>query len=307
MELSRININLIVALDALLREKNVTRAAKRVGLGQSSMSHALMRLRAHFGDPLLVQVGRKMVLTERAKALTDSVHQAVAKLEGVFALAPSFDPASSKREFTIASTDNLELYVLPKLLSVIGREAPNVSLRSVHLASNWAEALRTGEIDLKLGRKYKTPPGLCSEDLLQDRLTCVVGKHHPLTRRRLTLAQYAALRHLVVTPTSGQGDIFSLFVDDHLRANGMPRRAALSVSHFVVAPMIVAATDLCLTAAERLVTPFERPFGLRRLELPFAVSTYWLTQVWAQRSNDDAGHLWLRQTIARTVASPRSD
>lgn len=301
MDLNGVNVNLIVAFDALLQEKSVSRAAKRVGLGQSSMSHALMRLRSHFGDPLLVQVGRKMVLTERARALTDPVHQAVKKLEGVFALAPSFDPASSKREFRVASTDNLELYVLPRLLALLGREAPNVSLRSVHLMSNWAEALHSGEIDLKLGRKYKTPHGLHSEDLFQDRLTCVVGGEHPHTRRKLTLAQYAALRHLVITPSSERGDIFSLFVDQHLREHGMQRRAALSVAHFVVAPLIVASTDLCLTAAERLVAPFVETFGLRQLQLPFALSTYWLTQVWAERSQDDPGHLWLRRAVARSI------
>lgn len=303
MQLRGVDTNLVIALRALLQERNVTRAAKLVGLGQSSMSHALARLRAHFGDALLVQVGRRMVLTERAKTLIEPVGEAVAKLERVFLAQERFDPTTSTRIFRIAATDNLELYVLPALLDLMAREAPGVSLRIRHLHPSWPEALANGEIDLKLGRAYALPKGLRAETLLEERVTCVVSKQHPLRGSRPTVAQYARLRHLVISPTPDQSDAVSTLVDTRLAKLGHRRTVVSTVGHFVVAPMIVARTDLALTASERLVEPFVKSLRLRRLELPFRLAPYRLSQVWADRSHDDPGHAWLRAAVVRALGS----
>jgi DNA-binding transcriptional LysR family regulator len=144
MQLRAIDTNLITALHALLCEQNVTRAAKRVGLGQSSMSHALARLRAHFGDPLLAPVGRKLVLTELGKQLREPVAAAVAQLELVFAPRESFEPATSQRTFRIASTDNLALYILPRLMASLQKTAPGIDLRVCALQEDWAGAFLAG-------------------------------------------------------------------------------------------------------------------------------------------------------------------
>jgi DNA-binding transcriptional LysR family regulator len=301
MQLRGVDVNLVVALRALLEERHVTRAAKKVGLGQSAMSHALSRLRAHFGDPLLVQVGRKMVLTEKAKSLLEPVQTAVMELERVFATADPFEPETSTRTFRVAATDNLELYVLPKLFELLGQEAPHVSLRVHHLTPDWPEALRNGDIDLKLGRESHVGSGLRCEDLFEERYACVVAKEHPVTTERLTLAEYAKLRHLVIAPTAGYADSVSTFIDARLGEQSKRRHIALSVSHFVVAPLIVAKTDLALTAAERLIRPFVKPFRLRLLELPFRPASYRLTQIWADRSHDDSGHAWFRAMIQRAA------
>jgi DNA-binding transcriptional LysR family regulator len=303
MDLSGINVNLIVALRALLRERNVTRAARKVGLGQSSMSHALARLRDHFGDPLLLPAGRKLLLTERAQALIQPVEEAVARLEQVFLTPSRFEPLTSKRVFRLMAPDNLELYLLPPLLALLSREAPNVSLRIVPLNSGWEEALASGEVDLKLGRRYPVNAGLLSEDLLEERFVCVVASGHAAAGKRLTLPQYAGLRHLVITPTGGQRDSVGTFIDQLLERRKLRRQIALTVSHFVVAPMIVASTDLALTAAERLVAPFIERRELRRVELPFSPASYGLSQVWSSRSTGDEGHAWLRQAIVRVTRS----
>lgn len=302
MKLRGIDTNLVVALAALLEERSVTRAAKRLGLGQSSTSHTLARLRAHFGDPLLVQVGRSMVLTERAKELALPVNRAVADLEKVFTAREAFDPKTSDRVFRIVAPDNLELYVLPKLAAALAKAAPRVSLRVHQLSKDWPDLLRAGEIDLKLGRRYRVGPELRSQDLLEERFTCVVSKKHPLAKKKLTLAQYAKLRHLMVTPTANHGDEIASHIDTLLAAHGHRRHIALTVAHFVVAPFIVAQTDLSLTTSERLVQPFVDLLKLEVLDLPLRLPTYRLSQVWAARSDGDPAHAWLRSAIANVLA-----
>ncbi|HWL88917.1 MAG TPA: LysR family transcriptional regulator [Polyangiaceae bacterium] len=304
MLLRGIDTNLIVALHALLHERNVTRAAKSVGLGQSAMSHALSRLRAHFDDALLVKAGRSMVLTERAVSLILPVEIAISHFERVFVHEEKFDPRTADRTFRIVATDNLEFYLLPKLVALLEREAPKVALRVHQLAHDWPGALQRGDADLKLGRKYKIASGLRSQDLLEERFVCVVRKDHPLaSRRALTLAEYAGLLHVVVSPSAGLGDVASGYVDALLSKHGLERRIVLTVPHFLVAPFVVAANDVVLTASERLLAPFRRSLGLRTVALPLRLANYKLTQVWAERSHDDQGHQWLRQAIARTLTT----
>jgi DNA-binding transcriptional LysR family regulator len=300
MLLRGIDTNLIVALSALLQERNVTRAAKSLGLGQSSMSHALARLRVHFDDPLLVQVGRAMVLTERARALIEPVGLAVAQFERVFARQEKFDPATSERTFRIVATDNVEFYLLPKLMGLLTREAPAVDLRMHHLMPDWMDALRNGDVDLKLGRKYKLPSGFRAQDLFEERFVCVVRSGHPVGGR-LTVAEYAELGHVVVAPTLGHRDTLSGSVDAALKRHGLRRRVVLTVPHFLVAPFVVAASDLVLTVAERLVSSLSRKLELRTVQLPVQLAAYKLTQVWAERSQTDPGHEWLRAAVSRAA------
>jgi DNA-binding transcriptional LysR family regulator len=301
MQLRGVDTNLIVALSALLEQRSVTRAAKIVGLGQSSMSHTLARLRAHFDDPLLVKVGRELVLTDRAKSLIEPVAEAVATLERVFRQVEHFDPRTSLRVFRIAATDNLEFYLLPKLASLLHKSAPGVQVRVCALPADWTHALERGDIDLKLGRKYRVPSSLESEDLSHEVFACVVRRMHAAPARP-TLEEYAALEHMIVTPTAGPADEPSSLIDSRLGQQGLRRRIVLSVPHFLVAPFVVASSDLVLTAPARLVKPFVKSLGLRRLELPIKQLGYTLSQVWASRANEDPGQRWLRTTIAKILA-----
>jgi DNA-binding transcriptional LysR family regulator len=300
MDLRGVDVNLVLALRALLLERNVTRAAKRVGLGQSSMSHALARLRAHFDDPLLVPVGRTLVLTERAKGLTAPTERAVEELERVFRGRSDFDPTTSDRTFRLLGTDNVELFLLPKLAALLAREAPGVSLKVVHLPADWADVLRRGEADLKLGRRHPPVAGLRGEDLLEERFACAVRKGHPAPRRP-TLAQYASYRHVLVSPSPVEGDTGAGLVDAMLATQGLDRRVAMTVPHFLVAPFVVAATDLVLTASERLLAPFRRRLGLRTFALPARKATYTLAQMWAERANEDPAICWLRSAVVRAL------
>lgn len=310
VDLRGINTNLVVALRALLVHRNVTRAAKDVGLTQSSMSHALGQLRAHFDDPLLAPAGRELVLTERGKALVEPVVDAVERLERVFARAEPFDPRTSRRTFQVASSDNMELYVLPRLAAVL-KNAPGIDVRVRALPEDWEKALQRGEIDLKLGRKYPVASGLSSQTLSKERFACVVRRGHPAPSKP-TLRDYAELEHLVIAPRGTSSVPVSSptsapplgHVDTVLAKHGLRRRVVLTVPHFLVAPFIVAQSDLVLTVPVRLLDWVAKPLRLRRIELPVRLAGYELSQVWAARSRDDEAHRWLRGTIADLLATP---
>ncbi|PTL75834.1 LysR family transcriptional regulator [Vitiosangium sp. GDMCC 1.1324] len=299
MNLGGIDTNLVVALHALLSERNVTRAARRVGLGQSAMSHALARLRDWFRDPLLVRVGRQMVLTERAQALLGPAASAVSSLERVFQQPEPFEPRTSSRVFRIASTDNLELYALPRLAAILAKEAPNVDLRFHHLPKDWMTALERGDFELKLGRQYPIAPTLREEELFRDQLICVVRRGHPLAGTRLTLRQYAAASHVLISP----GETARSTIDELLAQRGLQRRIAITVSHFLVAPFVVAASDHLLTIPSRLVEAVAPALRLETVTAPLRTEAYTMTQVWAERSESDAGHRWLRNALRRAIGA----
>src|SRR5262252_6270912 len=201
--LAGINTNLVIALHALLEEQHVSKAARAAGLGQSSMSYALARLRAHFDDPLLVQKGKRMVPTRLARSLTGPVRRAVADLETVFRGASGFDAATSRQTFHVASTDNLELLVLPRLSQLLRAEAPGIDVRVFPLLEDWRSALRGGELDLKLGRSYDPGSGLVSEELIEERLVAVLRAGHPIRASHLSLTQYARLLHVRIATSPG--------------------------------------------------------------------------------------------------------
>lgn len=305
MKLSGLDMNLVIALDALLRERTVTRAAKAIGLEQSSMSHVLGRLRAHFDDPLFVKVGRDLVATERARALAEPVTRALAELSSVFLNRHTFEPATSTRTFHIAAPDNAEFYLLPRLLPALMAEAPHVQIRFHAVTDGWEHQLRHGDLDLKLGRRAALAPGLNSDVLFEEEFGCYVRRQHPLARKRVTLADYADAAHLVVKPNAGFDEPVATHVDGLLAREGKKRRIVATVPHFLVAPVTMATTDLVLTAAVRLVEPFLEHFGLARLAVPFTLPSYRLTQVWAQRADADPTSHWLRSLVARSASEPQ--
>ena len=299
MRISGIDANLIVALNALLQERSVTRAADRMGLGQPAMSHALARLRDQLGDPLLIRRRNSLVLTERAVSLIEPTALAVAQLERVFEPQGAFDPHTAQRRFRLFATDNLELYVLPLLCKRISAEAPGVSLHVRHLPAEWPDELATGGADLKLGRGYDPPSGMHRQDLLQERFACVLRRGHRAARQTLTLERYAALAHILVSPAGGERGL----VDELLATRGLRRQIALTIQHFVVAPFIVARTNLALTIPQRLASMLQRSLRLVVMPMPLALQGYTLAQMWHDRTHADPAHVWLRRTIAEVCES----
>jgi DNA-binding transcriptional LysR family regulator len=302
LQLGAIDLNLLVVLDALLAERHVTRAAARVGLTQSAASHALARLRGLLGDPLLIRGPTGAMLpTARADALAPALRAALAGLQAALRGEAPFDPATARRTFRIATTDYAELILLPPLVAVLAREAPGCDLWVHAVADDPAAALAAGSYDCAVAvwRGRGWPAGIYERKLFDDGFTCVVRRGHPLARQRLTLARYQAQSHLLIAPRSTSGS----YVDDALAALGRSRRIAVAVPHFLVAPHVIASSDLIVTLAARIARAFIAPLGLVALAPPLELPGFTSSLVWHERTQRDPGQRWLRDRLTAVSAA----
>lgn len=311
MNLSAIDVNLVIALDALLQERSVTLAARRVGLSQPAMSHALTRLRELFSDPLLVRVGRQMALTSRAEAMTPQVAAIMHDLAGLFGgAAPTFDPATSDRAFRIAATEYVELLLLPQLNAALAQGGPRLALHLLPLDGRAVDALRSGEIDLAIGAF--PPDGLPSDlrraPLFDDRFAGLARASHPTARGRVDLATYAALPHAVASRPRAHGAhdgaAHDGAADDLIAARGVSRREVMVVPHVFLLPHVITASDLVATVAARLGRAFSSVLPLRTFDLPFELPPIEIAMVWNGRTEHDPARAWLRDVVAG--AAPRT-
>lgn len=293
------DLALLTALDALLDESSVTRAARRLGLSTPATSHALARLRERLDDPLLVRAGRSMILTPRAEALKPRVRDALASAEQVFDDPGELDLSSLERTFAISLTDYVLMTIGETVESTLATEAPGVSLRLLLNAVDDADRLRRGDSDLAVGIYAKLPPEVRTRPLLTDRFVCVVREGHPQVKRRLTLNQYARLPHVQVAPRGRPGGL----IDTLLEKRGLERRVARAVPFFGAALELAARSDYVLTVSERLAHARADELGLRVLEPPLPLPPYTLSMVWHPRFDADPAHRWLRETLLAAAAT----
>lgn len=289
-----LNLNLLVVLDALLVERHVSRAARRLGLSQPAVSNALAQLRAVLGDPLLVRAGAMMAPTERALSLAGPVRAALASLEAALDPPSDFDPGTAERTFVIAATDFVEFVLLPKLLARLNRDAPQVKL-SVRA---WPHhrvppTLETGEVDLMIGFFEGVPAGHREAPLFEDEFVCIVRKDHPRVGKRLTPKAYAALSHVLVTPESAGPGV----VDLALAKVGLTRTVGLRMSHFLMVPSVVAATDFVAAISVRVAAEATKRLPLRALPPPVELPRGTVAQAWHQRTDASRPHVWLRKVV----------
>lgn len=304
MNLSQIDLNLLVALEALLEERSVTRAGQRIGLSQPATSNALSRLREHIGDALLLRSGAGMVLTPHAEALLPQLRAALAHVRQVMEKPRPFDPAESQQRFVLLATDFIEMVVLPGVVKRVVRAAPRLTLDVRPFGEvDAVEGLRGGTLDLVLGVFPEVPPGCQAEALFHEGFLCLVRSRHPALpgpRSRLTLKRYAELPHLLVAPRrSGPGA-----VDVALARHGLSRHVALYVSHFLVAPLLVAHSDMVATLPARAARLLAARHNLRLFKPPLELSGFTVTQVWHERTAGSPPHRWLR---AQVTAACRSE
>lgn len=302
VHLEGLDLNLLVALRALLTERHVTRAAARVGLSQPAMSHALARLRELLGDPLLVRTPSGMRPTPRAETMRAPLERALEDIGRLIASPAPFDPRLSTRKFRIATNDYMELVLFPRLLRRLWAEAPNVDVRIINLDAHANEHLAEGGLDIAMGvvgqlANADSPRGIRSQDLVSDSFVCVVREGHPVVKRRLSLDDFVALPHALVAPRGEGGSV----VDSALARIGKKRRVAVEIPHFLVAPHVVRETDLVLTLAARIAISLAPLLGLRQLAPPLELPGFTMSMVWHERQHVDPAHVWLRDLIA-TVA-----
>jgi len=298
-ELANFNLNLLVALDALLGERSVSEAAKRTRVTPSAMSHSLAELRGLLDDPLLVRSGRGMVLTPRAEALGPPLRKVLLDARRLLAGGTSFEPATAERRFVIAAPDFLATLLLPPLLEAIAIEAPGIGLEivpSTRRGNAWL--LETGEVDLALGAIVDHSSAIRRMDLCTEGFACAARKGHPNIRGELDLRAYVETPHLVITLGD---DAAPTWIDQALAKLGKQRRVAVRVRYFMTAPLVIAESDLLLTAPSMLIRYFARLVPLQVLKPPLDLPTYPEEAYWHERFDDEPAHVWLRELVRKTA------
>lgn len=290
-------LRLLVALDALLTERNVTRAAERLHLSQPATSSALARLRELLGDPLLVRSGRQMVLTPRAAELLPGLKDVLLRFDQLIGGKRDFVPYSLSRRFTIAVSDSVGQLLMPAVVERLRREAPGVALRLSAAPPLVPEReLASGTLDMVVAHHEAIPEGLGSSTLYVHRLVAVVRRDHPRIRSRLGLNQFVTTPHVVVFPHAASID------DEMRRVFGRAKQpfeqiaAAQSPS---VAAAIVARTDGLALLNEPIARLYADAFGLRVLALPVGIQvpTVAVRAIWHERTQHDFASAWLREVL----------
>ncbi|EPG8399746.1 LysR family transcriptional regulator [Serratia marcescens] len=294
--LRRLDLNLLVTLDALLAEHNVTRAAQRLNFSQPAVSVHLAKLRAIFDDPLLLPGPRGMRPTARAEQLREPLRQALAALELAVTPATPFDPAVATDIWRVAAFDYGESTIVLPALNGLRTAAPGTRLAVLETApSRIAKLAEQGEIDLAFHTREGAPPGLRQRTLFRECYVLVGRVGHPKLHKNLTLAQFCLLEQVMVSPDGGG---FYGITDQALADVGLTRRVVLSVPHFLFVISVLTQSDLVAMLPERLVR--NQPL-LQQLKPPLAVPGFEMTMLWHERSHRDPAHRWLREHIVRSV------
>ena len=294
MDIRSVNLNLLAAFDALFEERNVTRAARKMGVTQSAMSNSLAQLRAIFDDVLFRRVAHGVEPTARALALAEPIHHGLRLLGD--ALSPvTFDPATASRSFVLAASDYVEFVLLPRLVRRLEKEAPLVRLEVRPWGLHEVPAmLARGEADLMIGFYDSVPRGHRQTLLFDEEYTCIVRKGHPRVRGKLSLKTWLDLRHVLVSQRADSPGS----VDRALAQRGLRRTVAARVSHFLLVPTLVASTDMVAAVSRRIAVAFVKPLGLAMYAPPVVLPTSRIGQVWHEQVDADPAHRWLRELIA---------
>ena len=295
--MARPDLNLLFALDVLLAEGSVARAARRLQLSPSAMSRALARLREATGDPLLVRAGRGLVPSPRALELRERVRQLVHDAEAALRHAKALNLAQLERTFTLRTSEGFVENFGAGLLARIGADAPGVRLRFVSKLDRDSVQLREGTVDLETGVVGKsTGPEVRAQALFVDRFVGVVRSRHPLAKGKVTLARYAAAKHIrVARPGSGKGPI-----DDALESSGRERAIATTVGGFAAALALARASDLVASVPERHTGDLRA--GMYSFVLPMPMAPITVSLLWHPRMDGDPAHRWLRGCVRATCA-----
>ncbi|MHB2246636.1 LysR family transcriptional regulator [Pseudomonas fitomaticsae] len=295
-DLRRIDLNLLVILDALLSEQHVTRAAERLHLSQPAVSHALARLRDLLGDPLLVRAGSSLVPTARALELAAPLAETLAQVQSL--LAPNtFDPARARRTFRLAMSDYGAAIILPGLIRTLRTEAPGIDLQISHASrEGMVEGLLNGDIDLAAGVLPELPGELRSTPLFEERYVCLLDRHSLPADGQLDLPTYLSRPH-VLLEMRGSG---TPEIERTLTALRERRRVAISLPHWSVAPRFISGTDLILTVASRALNEVDDE-SLIIVPPPFEIAPFTFVSAWHKRRGGDQALNWLNRRIEQGI------
>jgi DNA-binding transcriptional LysR family regulator len=299
-DVSDLSVHQLETLVRLLEERSVSRVARRLGVSQPAVSHALRGLREILGDPLLVPGAGGLLLTPRAAAMLDPLRASLHGLERLLTRPERFDPATARREFRLASWDAAVVALLPWLFQRISVEAPSVGVDVRPVPERGAaRALDAGEIDLAIEVRPSDGPGLKARLLGREAFVCLARAGHPAIGDSLDLDTWLSLPHALISP---QGEGTSV-VDRELAKIGRSREIRLRIRYFLGAPLVVAGSDLVLTAPRSLAVAMTALAPLRMFEPPIPLPGFGTHLVWHERDDLDEAHAWMRGRIVEAWAA----
>jgi DNA-binding transcriptional LysR family regulator len=301
VDLRRIDLNLLVALEALLEERNVTRAAQRLGMSQPAASRALGRLRALFSDALLVDGAGGYMLSARAEELRPHLRRTLASI-GDMLEASAFNPAAATGRIRLLMPDLQAAVLAPHLLARLAREAPSLDLEVAAPGTDGFAALEHGGADAMVALIDNAPAGIQRRRLYGEELVTLMRTQHPALARKLTLERFLALEHIVVSVT-GSGPAP---VDEALARMGQARRVKLRVPNFFAAVEIAARSDLVMTLPSSLARAAATIGRFVALPPPLDLGVFTMSLAWHARQQDASRHVWLRRAIVAAATEMSS-
>jgi DNA-binding transcriptional LysR family regulator len=289
------DLNLMPVFLALMDERNVTRAAVRLGMTQPALSNALGRLRDALRDPLFVRERYGMRPTQMAEELAPVVRNALAALDDAIVGQQDFEPVRATRQFTIAPNSYVEFVLMPIVVERLREKAPGIKLRLTPFGDDLVETgAVSGATEMVIGRVVDPPDNMVVQHLMDDGLACVVRSDHPEIGDTLTPEQYEAMKHVNVLPPGRiRAGLFQA-----LQQRGLKRDVAVSVTHFLAVPEMIAVSDYCSTLPRLICKQLSRDKRLKVLAAPVDLGTFPVELAWHVRYRNDPAHRWLRSLIS---------
>lgn len=299
MRFNRLDLNLLVALDALLTELSITKAAERLNLSPSATSNALARLREYFDDELLVQVGRRMEPTPRAQGLQEAVRDVLVRVDSTIAIQPQFEPSQSDRVFRVFVSDYVQMVFVPHALALAHEEHCTARFEFLPQVSTPHRSLERGEADLLIIPRGFLSPDHPQETLYTEDFVCVVWRDGMLAQGELTFERYLAAGHVVMQPPGNLGDSFETWF---VKRYGVTRRVAVTSYGFSALPAMVVGTEFIATVHARLARSLQPAWPIELRTPPLPITSMEQGLQWHKYRTQDPGLVWLRGLLKRAVA-----
>lgn len=304
MNLRKIDLNLLTVFDAVMQERNLTRAAERIGMSQPAVSDAVGRLRHVLKDDLFVRTGHGVRPTPRAQQYAGQIARILEMVTLMLVETQSFDIATSQRPFNLVLSDYGELVVLPALMRYLEERQ---SQARVHVLSqhrpDHAQLLRNGTLDLVLTPEPVLHDEVISERVVTESLVCMVRRGHPLVRDKLSLEQFLELRHVILEWPDARGSL----VEQRLRALGLQRNCHMHVHSFFDMPRVVASTDMVCSIPSRMAEHFGQSHDLVAFPIPLENLDVYLSLSWYRQYQDDPANAWIRRAVIALLEKGRNN
>ena len=310
MDIKRIDLNLLIYLNILLKEKSVSRAADKLGITQPAMSNALRRLRDLLGDPILVRTSSGMAPTERAKKMEPLVVEALSRAEVALQPVKQFDPINSSRTFRIMASDYIEVSLIAPLLGHLNKNAPNVTLDILTPSDASFSDLERGDIDMAINRFDHLPDSFHQRSIWRDNFSCLMGPDHP-AKNNLSLEKYLESQHIWVSKTgigigTGMSPMHSQkmgWVDEALFELGKKRKITLFTRNYQVAHYLLSTKNLIATIPTRAALVWLNTQGIHIAKPPFPIVPMEIKMAWSPVLHHNVGHKWLRDEIIKLAST----